>query len=107
LAGADSADNKPWDAPVMREFSGTGALLVDYIFAFESTYHGGINVGTSLDNRGLAWVLAAPARARTPVNPAVNIFNAAFTQLPQGFSIFTPGTNTSDPNFANGVSVGG
>jgi hypothetical protein len=104
LVGADGGDGNPNDKPVFRVFGGNGALLTDYVFAFEPSYHGGINMGTTLDGRGLALVLAAPARAHTP---QVDIFSADLMLPPQTFTVLTPGTNTSDPNFANGVNLGG
>src|SRR5262249_41921277 len=87
VVGADAGDGSPNDAPVLRLFAGNGTLLTDSVFAFEQGYHGGVNVATSLDGRGRAWALAAPARARSPINPVVDVFSAAFALLPQSFSV--------------------
>jgi hypothetical protein len=103
LVGADAGDNNPNDAPVMRLFDNTGKLLVDSVLAFEQTYHGGVNVGTSRDGRGGVWVLATPARAH---NPQVDIFSAGFSLL-QTQTITDAVTKLADANFANGASVGG
>jgi serralysin len=103
LVGADGGDNAPWDAPVMRTFDNNGSLLTDYVFAFEQSYHGGVNVATTLDSRARAWVLATPARAHAP---QVNIFSASFSLL-QNQTITDPKTLLADANFANGASVGG
>jgi uncharacterized repeat protein (TIGR01451 family) len=104
VVGADGGDGSPNDAPVLRTFNGTGGLLVGDVPAFEPTYHGGVNVATSLDGRGRAWVLASPARAH---NPQVDVFSAGFTLLPQSFTVIDATTKLADANFANGVAVGG
>src|SRR5262249_1847371 len=104
LVGAHGGEGNPNNAPVVRVFGGNGALLTDYVFAFESGYHGGVNVGTTLDGRGRAWVLAAPARAH---EPRVDVFSAAFSLLPQSFTVIDATTKLADANFADGVSVGG
>jgi hypothetical protein len=103
VVGADAGDNAPFDAPVLRTFDGQGDLLTDSVFAFEPTYHGGVNVATSLDGRGRAWVLATPARAH---NPQIDIFSAGFNLL-QAQTITDAVTKVADANFANGVCVGG
>jgi hypothetical protein len=103
LVGADSGDNSPGNEPVMRTFDNNGNLLTGPVFAFEQSYHGGVNVGTTLDGRSRAWVLATPARAH---NPQVNVFSANFTLL-QNQTITDTRTNSPDANFANGASVGG
>jgi hypothetical protein len=103
LVGADAGDNNPNDAPVMRTFDNTGKLLVGPVFAFEPAYPGGVNVATSLDGRGRAWVLATPARAH---NPQIDIFSAGFNLL-QTQTITDAVTKVADANFATGVSVGG
>jgi hypothetical protein len=92
VAGADAGDNSPNDAPVLRVLDGSGAVLRDYVAAFESSYHGGVNVAI---RRGR--VLAAPARPHAAV---VDVFDTAFTQPPPSFAV-------ADANFANGFSLGG
>jgi hypothetical protein len=104
VAGADGGDGSPGDAPVLSTFTGTGAPLVSDVPAFEATYHGGVNVGTSLDGRRSAWILAAPAGRH---NPQVDIFSANFVLLPQSFTVIDATTKLADANFANGVAVGG
>jgi hypothetical protein len=104
LVGADAGDGSPNDEPVMRTFDGGGDLLTDYVSAFEPGYHGGVNVAVSRDGRGQAWALAAPARAHAP---QVNVFSAAFTLLPQSFTVLDATTKLADANFANGVALGG
>src|SRR5262249_15303895 len=104
LVGADGGDGSLSNEPVMRVFDGQGDMLTDYVFAFEQSYHGGINVGTTRDGRERAWALAAPAR---PHDPQVDVFSAGFALLPQSFTVLDAATKLADANFANGVAVGG
>jgi serralysin len=103
VIGADAGDGHPGDEPVYRIFDGQGNALSGFNFAFEQSYHGGINVGTSLDGRGKVWILTTPVR---PHNPEIHIFSAGFKLL-ENLAITDARTNQPDANFANGASAGG
>jgi serralysin len=50
-----------YDEPVLREFDAAGDLLHDYVYAFDSSYHGGVAVSmTPPASNGLDNILADP-----------------------------------------------
>ena len=58
--------------PVLRVFDGGGAMLHDYVYAFEPGYNGGIDVATTSKGSGLSEVLVAPARNHASVSDGNN-----------------------------------
>jgi uncharacterized protein (TIGR03118 family) len=104
VVSADGADGSAGNEPVLREFDAAGNMLHDFVFALESTYHGGVDVmATRAFGRSFDSILAGPVRAHPPT---VSVLSETLTALPNSFTVMDSKTMSPDSKFSNGLDVG-